>query len=189
MKKIGILGGTFDPIHEGHVMIAQTAYQQLQLDQVEFIPCFQPPHRTTHASAQDRFNMVALALKNHPHFHANDTEIKKQGISYTIDTIHALKKTLPDAEFFYIIGEDAFSQLHTWKNAAILLREVKWVVVNRDHATVKKNPAEKNIIVLHIDPIPFSATKIRQQIHAGEKNIAGLPDAVSQYIQEKLLYR
>jgi len=190
-QRVGILGGTFDPIHEGHLIIAENAIQTLTLDHVELIPCFQPPHRQAIASAVDRLAMVKLAIKNHAKLIVNDVEIKRKGISYTIDTLRELKKISPATEFFYIIGADAFSQFDTWKSPQEILTLATLVVVNRETEKNKTHSTTFDDQVMHlpITPIPYAASDIRAQLQSKEKKIAGLPTIVLEFIQKNQLYR
>lgn len=198
-KKLGILGGTFNPIHDAHIAIANNVLKALALDRVELIPCFQPPHRDQPTvSPQDRFAMVSLAVKNYPDLHANDIEIQQPRISYSIDTLTALQKKLPDTDFYYIVGADAFLHFDTWYEWKKIFSIAKIVVVSRYITTIttptsvadflKKEHLESQLHFLQIKPITISATEIRDAIHAGQKIIPGLNNNVLNYIREKKLY-
>src|SRR3990167_9222245 len=110
MKPIGLLGGTFNPIHEGHIAIAQHVLSSCKLDHIEFIPCFKPPHRNEKiASPSDRLSMLKLAIQNHPHFFINEYELQQKKISYTIDTVAHYRQKNPMQSISLILGGDAFA--------------------------------------------------------------------------------
>lgn len=198
-KKLGILGGTFNPIHEAHIAIANDVLHAFNLDAIELIPCFQPPHRETpDASPHDRLAMVTLAAQGHPKLNVNDFEIQQQKISYSFDTLTALHQKKPDTVFYYIIGADAFSQFDTWQHWRNIFSLAKIVVVSRYQKAIqtpdsvadylKQNHLESQLHFLQITPISISATQIRNAIRAGKENIPGLNKEVLNYIHEKKLY-
>ncbi|ODT45790.1 MAG: nicotinate (nicotinamide) nucleotide adenylyltransferase [Nitrospira sp. SCN 59-13] len=136
--RLGLLGGSFNPIHRCHLSIAQAARRLLQLDQVLFIPTGDPPHKQpgTLASAQHRYQMVHLAIQDQPAFALTDIEIRRSGKSYSIDTVRALQAQYgSDTELFFLIGLDAFLDLPSWKEAAQLLTLCHFVVISRPSTT------------------------------------------------------
>lgn len=206
---IGILGGTFDPIHNGHIQIAEIILKTLQLERIEFIPSFQPPHRHQPiASAADRLAMVKLAIQSHPNFHANEIEIAREGISYSVDTLTALRKQIPDQPLCFILGADAFSAFHRWHEWRKIASLVHLIIVDRPSAEPPSDPEiqtllhenqtrnltdlQKNIAgkIYYLDNslIDISATKIRYAIQSGEKDIRGLDKAVQNYIIDHNIY-
>jgi len=198
-KSLGILGGTFNPIHEAHIAIANHALTAFELDAVELIPCFQPPHRETpDASPADRLIMVGLAIKNHPKLKVNDFEIQQKQISYTVNTLLMLHKKMPDSVLYYIVGADAFAQFDTWHQWKKIFSLAHLIVVSRHNKTIQmptvvdtflnEHNLKSQLHFLNINDIPVSATQIRKAILLGEKNIAGLNQNVFNYIQEKKLY-
>lgn len=198
--KIGILGGTFDPVHEGHLFIAKQVLQQFHLDRVEFIPCFTPPHRAQPiASPQQRHTMLTLATQSTPQFTVNDIEIQKRTISYTIETILLLQQQRPQDDFYLIIGADVFAQLTTWREWQKMMSLVHLIIVSRHHyditipddiaAFIEKNSLKNHIHFCAIDPILISATRIRSDIAAHKHKIEGLPQLVHAYIVKQQLYR
>lgn len=131
--KIGLLGGTFNPIHLGHLHLALEVHSRLSLDEIILIPTGIPPHKLDEelASPADRYEMVRLAIEPYPHLKVSDIEIRRPDRSYTIDTVRALKRKSPDESYFFIIGLDAFMELESWKEPLALLESVHFVVVSR----------------------------------------------------------
>lgn len=189
--KVGLLGGTFDPIHEGHLAIAETVLKKFQLAQVAFIPCFQPPHRIQPiASPDDRLAMVTLAIKNHPQFVVDDIEFIRKGISYTFDTLQSLTEKNPQHHYFFIVGADAFAQFTSWHQWEKIVALADLVVVNRDNEKIVLPPdiPSQRIHFCNITPIQLSATQIRTAIADRKKNIPGLSPAVFDYITTHRIY-
>src|SRR5690625_2398237 len=132
MKRVGILGGTFDPPHLGHLIIAEEVRQALELDEVWFIPSYTPPHKDdAKASPEDRVRMVELAIKSNPDFKVNTIELERRGNSYTFDTITLLKDIHPSVGFYFIIGADMVEYLPKWHKIDELIRLVHFVGVKR----------------------------------------------------------
>lgn len=180
-KKIGLLGGSFDPIHNGHVHIAEQVLNQSALDEIWFIPNNQSPQRKRpHFSAKDRYTMCELALKNLPAFKLCDIEINNQK-NYTIDTIKKLKTQHPDDEFYLILGMDAYLHFETWRNWQEILNQVNLIVVNRPGFTAtKKKPKAEFINML---PLDISASAIRKNPEAHQTD---LPVVVWEYLKNQL---
>ncbi len=132
-RKIGILGGTFNPVHNGHLAIAEEVRNRLQLDRVLFIPSYIPPHKHEEEipSASQRFEMIRLAISGKPFFDVSDIEIARKGKSYTVDTILELRKLHPDVEFYFIIGLDAFVEMQSWHQWEKLLTLCSFAVIPR----------------------------------------------------------
>ena len=170
--RIGILGGSFNPIHNGHIFMAQAAIKALGLDQVVFVPAHCSPHKQSRldlASAQDRLAMVRLAIRGHTKFSVSDVEIKRGGVSYTVDTLKYFRRRYPKADLFFIIGEDSSKRLSEWKDFDTISSLASFIAVNRSQC-------------------PVSSSQIRQKI-AGRQSIKGLtPRVVADYIQKKGLY-
>jgi len=188
--KIGILGGTFDPVHLGHVQLAQNARLQFSLDKVIFIPVFQPPHKQAAppaASATDRLNMVRLAIEGMPFLEVSDCEIKRKGLSYTFDTIHELEKKYPEATFFLILGKDAFEGIDAWHHAAELKKKIRFLVADRGVCR-SWAPGIENAERIKMPLCPISASGIREAIKRGQKVDDDLSPKVLEYIQIHNLY-
>lgn len=134
MKKIAIFGGTFNPVHWGHLLMAETAFDQAQLDQVLWVPTYQPPHKLSQAapiSYHHRLAMVKLAIASHPGFAVSTIERDRAGISYAIDTLNALQASSSNAQWFWIIGLDAFRTLPQWQGHPHLAQSCRWLVAPR----------------------------------------------------------
>ena len=190
MKKIGVFGGTFNPIHIGHLAIARSAQEKFNLEKVIFVPCHYPPHKRVSrlVSAQDRFNMVRLGIKDNPCFDISDFEIKKEGKSYSIDTVKYFRGKFSDkTKLFFIIGEDTFSDISSWKAIDEILKIVSFIVVNRPgYAACMPKVKHHSIISPGID---ISGSYLRRHIREG-KNVKYLvPEDVLKYINHHKLYK
>ncbi len=171
MKRLGLLGGSFNPIHQGHLLMAQAAMEGMKLDQVIFVPAFCSPHKTDQdlASAKYRLAMVRLAVHGWKGFSVSDVEIKRGGISYTIDTAKYFHRRYPNDQLFFIIGEDSIKGLGSWKDIDGILGILSFVAVNRRW-------------------YPESSSEIRDRL-SHKRGIEGLtPAAVVSYIQKYNLY-
>jgi len=209
LTPIGILGGTFDPIHLGHIKIAEATKQKCYLKKIIFIPCNIPAHRYKPiATPAQRLKMTQLAIKDHPNFIVDDREIKRAGTSFMLDTLKSLKQDYPDNPLVLILGLDAFAGLDTWHQWEKLIDYAHLVVVNRAGVKIELPAPIKTLLQttevfdakalqtkqngliyqLHIDPIPISATKIRQQLRDGQTPIDTLAENVYNYIRKKEIY-
>ena len=190
MKRIGILGGTFNPVHIGHLTIAQMVSEKIKLDQVIFIPSYLPPHKSNRniAPAEDRYQMLRLAIKGNPKFAISDFEIKKQGKSYSIDTIKYLKGKFPrGTKFFFIIGSDLLATLHTWKRIDELEKLVSFISVNRPG--FKKRGSRIKVRSVTVPGVQTSSTFARQRLMKGKTVKYLVLDNVLEYIKKNKLYR
>ncbi|MFP4241345.1 MAG: nicotinate-nucleotide adenylyltransferase [Chitinispirillaceae bacterium] len=189
---IGILGGTFDPVHNGHLSTAMLARDHFSLDHVVFIPTGTPPHkRTVNASAQDRLQMLRSALQGVCGFEIYEGEIARSGYSYTIDTLKILHKHYGTQPFHYIIGSDNLSEIHTWRSYEQILEKVILCVAGRPpYSQTQPTPALKNARV-EFFPSPewgLSSTALRRYLENGCSCRFLIPDTVLAYIKEKKLY-
>ncbi|MFC1499142.1 nicotinate-nucleotide adenylyltransferase [Verrucomicrobiota bacterium] len=199
--KIGILGGTFNPVHMGHLILAQNAFEQLELSKVLFIPCSAPPHKKSDSLAQTKHRMAMLeaAVEDDLRFETCNIEIKRGGLSYTIDTIRELQQIYSKAEFFFIIGSDTLAELHLWKNVHEVLNLCRFVTFLRPGSdSVRIKPK-----ALHLNPpwpkqlldnvragklIDISSSNIRYRVAEGMSIRYLVPTAVEIYISEHNLY-
>lgn len=185
--KIGILGGTFNPPHIGHLILAQEVYQKLGLDKILFIPTNLPPHKESHnVSALDRLAMVKIALGGDRRFEVLDLEIKRGGVSYTIDTVRELKRRYLKAEFYLIVGSDLANDLPTWKYFRELKKAVKIVVAKRRAYPLKKRD---RFIILNIVQMGIASSYIRGLIKRRLPIKYLVTEGVAQYISKHKLYQ
>ena len=190
MRRIGIFGGTFDPIHNGHIMIAEEVFKELSLDKIIFVPANIPPHKlhSKIANAQNRYDMTKLAISYNDNFEVSDIEINRKGPSYSIDTIKELKKNIGgESEFYFIIGSDSIAELKYWKDINSLLKIAKFVVVNRPRYGFRGIP--KGALRIQLRGIDISSSKIRNRIRERESIDSWVPEKVKEYIIKKRLYK
>jgi len=207
---LGILGGTFDPVHFGHLRIALELAQHLELRELRFMPCGRPPHRGTPvASARDRLNMLRLAVAGQNGFLIDERELRRSGPSYMVDSLQSLREELGPRPLCLLLGSDAFHALDTWHRWERLIELAHLVVVSRpdgavtppapvaellarcrvaDPAALAERPAG-GILECEVTGLAISATAIRAQVAAGRSPRYLLPDAVLAYIEEQGLYR
>ncbi|MDO4281825.1 MAG: nicotinate (nicotinamide) nucleotide adenylyltransferase [Peptococcaceae bacterium] len=196
--KIGLFGGTFDPIHLGHVDMAAQVQSALGLDQVQFLPAYVPPHKTDHAitTFADRLAMVHLALDGAQGFVANDIERTFSQPSYTVNTLDYLSRQYPAENFYYIMGADAFNSIESWHEWRKLLTLANFVVVDRSANFFQIAPAVRAVLdasafALHHLPLktlPISSSLVRARLRAGKSVEGLLSDAVADYICKNHLY-
>ncbi len=200
MEKIGIMGGTFDPIHYGHLMTAEAVRDEYQLEHVIFIPAATPPHKKQSGltPAFHRYNMTLLATCSNPYFSVSDIEMNRRGPSYTIDTIKQLKELYgTQAEFYFITGADAVQGLPTWHRIEELLKLCHFIAATRqgclpDVDAIKDYFGElgrKKIHRLATPELQISSTDIRRRLKMNYSIKYILPDAVEQYIKKEHLYQ
>lgn len=198
--RIGVMGGTFDPIHMGHLVAAEEAMWALRLDKVLFVPTGEPPHKQPGGSsaAADRVRMVELAIASNPHFQLSLVDVNRPGKSYTVDTMRILRADLgAGAELFFIIGMDSLSELSTWKDPAGLITQSRLAVVNRPpypEANLVRLEAQLpgisgRVDMVEMPGIDLSASDLRQRVTTGRPIKYLVPEAVEQYILERGLYR
>jgi nicotinate-nucleotide adenylyltransferase len=213
-RNVGILGGTFNPIHFGHLRLAEEIAEKLSLNEVRLIPSANPPHKTApQVSAQHRANMVKLATQHHPKLVLDDCELQREGASYTVDTLIELRKKLGESvSLFLIMGSDAFAHLDTWHRWQEILHYCHIALVQRpEHENTLENFSStmKSFYQAHckenlqdlqdspsgfittqtITPLAISSTDIRERLKNNQSVHSLLPQQVLQYIQENNLYR
>lgn len=209
--RVGLVGGTFDPVHHGHLSAARAAQDALDLDSVRFIPSSQPPHRTDspRASGYHRVQMIKLAVADTPGWEVSDLELTREGPSYTDDTLTALQRQgLTPRDMFFITGADAFADIATWHRYPDVLDRAHFLVPARPGTTLASlrdrlpdlaarmiapgdlhDSDEPRIILLEADTPDVSSTDIRRRVQHGESIRGLVPEAVAAYIDQNLLYR
>jgi nicotinate-nucleotide adenylyltransferase len=190
LMNIGILGGTFNPIHIGHLVMGQVALEKIGLDKVIFIPSNIPPHKNIRrlASARHRYEMVKLSISDNPHFAVSDLEIRRPGKSYTIDTVVALKKEYPSqTRFYFIIGGDSVDTLSGWKDIERLKKMVKFVALNRPGFKPRQTSIRVKSLVM--PSLEISSSYLRNCFSSGGSAMYLLRYRVVEYIQKNCLYR
>lgn len=190
MSKVGIFGGTFDPIHLGHLITAQSVKELRNLEKIIFIPAFISPHKSDAktSSPQDRLNMIKLAVDSIPFFDFTDIEVKKGGVSYSVDTLRELKKQYSELEF--IIGYDNIFSFHTWKEPDEIFKLAKIIVLMRksSHPPQFEDKYYHQAVFVQTRGIEISATDIRERVKNGMPINFLVPPAVMEYIYKQKLY-
>lgn len=199
MKKYGIFGGSFNPIHYGHLMICEYIKEEMGLDKVIFIPTGNPPHKEIGVSAEDRYEMVRLAISSNPDFEISDIETTRVKLSYTVDTIRELKKIYKEEKLYFLIGLDSLFQLKTWKKIRDLSGEIEFVVALRpgylDREDIIKEIdflSEKfgtKVKLIKTPLYEISSTDLRNRIHEGKSLRYLIPKKVLDYIKESGFYK
>jgi nicotinate-nucleotide adenylyltransferase len=216
-QRLGILGGTFNPIHLGHLAAAEEVRDRLKLEKVVFIPSFLPPHKSEEdmPSAVQRHEMIRLAIRGNPYFTVSDMEIRRGGRSYTVDTIEALRQAHPGSDLYFITGLDSFLEIGTWKDWERLLTRCTFVVLSREGCRFRDiaklgflNAPEHELDALdgreqkqaliaaggmriYLEQLPFydiSSTDIRMRVRGGRSIKYHLPESVEHYIIDNKLY-
>ena len=187
--RIGILGGTFNPIHIGHLILAEEAYFKLKLNKLIFVPAFVPPHKSTSdvISAKDRLDMVRLAIEDNPAFEISTYEVDSKKKSYSIDTLKEFRSLYGDeAQLCFITGSDSLKDLFSWKNINDIFKISKFIVANRPGYPIKDIPKEADTVV--ITPIEVSSEDIRKRLKEGRSIRYLVPEKVREYILKRGLY-
>lgn len=199
MKKYGIFGGSFNPIHYGHLMICEYIKEEMGLDKVIFIPTGNPPHKELELSAKDRYEMVRLAISPNPDFEISDIETTRVKKSYTVDTVRELKKIYKEEKLYFLIGLDSLFQLKTWMKIEDLSQEIEFVValrpgyldreeVNKEIDFLRENFGTK-INLIKTPLYEISSTDLRDRIREGKSLRYLIPKKVLEYIEESGFYK
>lgn len=190
--KIGFLGGSFDPVHFGHLVAAQDALEQYRLDRLIFVPAAQAPLKPQEvcSSTDDRLAMLNLAIERDKRFEISDYELRKGGVSYTIDSIRYFNEQFPSEELFWIIGGDQLPKLHLWKNIEELAQRVQFIFLERPGHPAKAVPAVPGLRLLRCDGhlIEISSTELRRRKRENLSLHYFCPLKVIAYIEEHKLY-
>ncbi|OEH93674.1 nicotinate-nucleotide adenylyltransferase [Bacillus solimangrovi] len=186
MKKIGLIGGTFDPPHNGHLLIAQEVLIALSLDEIWFIPSNIPPHKSREiTSSKHRIEMVKRAIESNDNFKINLIEFEREGRSYTVDTIKVLKELYKEYTFYFIIGSDMVEYLPKWHEVDELMKLIQFVGMKRPGYEMEtKYP----LIQIEAPQIDLSSTSLRERCERGGNTVYLLPENVKTYIEENNLY-
>jgi len=190
VERIGVLGGTFNPIHVGHLAIAQMALERMHLTKVIFVPAHIPPHKNPGivASAQHRYQMVKLAIDGNASFEISDFEINKKGKSYTVDTMqHFYKLYGQDAKLYFIIGGDALGDLRNWRYIDDILKISEFIVVNRPGYVKKGGDVKHHSVIM--PGIDISSSYVRMRLFQNRTIKYFVPDNVLGYISQHCLYQ
>ena len=197
MGRTGFFGGTFNPVHNGHIHLAEAAYDFLGLDRLIFVPANVPPHKETSClvSGNDRLEMCRLAVENHSGFEVSDFELNQGGKSYSVYTAEHFSKMYPDDELFMMTGSDMLLSFDKWYRFEDILKMVTLAVVSReyDDTEILRKKAQElseygKVIIVSAEPYPVSSTEIRNRIGSGQNYSCYLPEKVVQYIRLNSLY-
>jgi nicotinate-nucleotide adenylyltransferase len=192
-KRIGVMGGTFDPIHHGHLVAASEVGHFFSLDEVIFVPTGQPWQKDerTVSAAEDRYLMTVIATASNPRFSVSRVDIDRPGETYTIDTLRDLRAARgPDADLFFITGADALARMMSWRDADELFRLAHFVGCTRPgHRLSDADLPDRRVSLIEIPALAISSTACRQRVRAGEPIWYLVPDGIVQYITKRRLYQ
>ena len=184
------MGGTFDPIHHGHLVAASEVARVFELDEVVFVPTGLPWHKTPVTEAEHRYLMTVVATASNPRFTVSRVDIDRGGVTYTVDTLRDLRDRHPDADLFFISGADAITQIVTWKDLSELWGLAHFVAVTRPgHVMSTEGLPHQHVSVLEVPALAISSTDCRSRVRHGAPVWYLVPDGVVQYISKHRLYR
>ena len=188
--KIGVFGGSFDPPQNGHIAVAKAVFDQLHLDLVLFVPAGDPWQKHASSSVADRVDMVNLAIAGIDDFSVSTVDIDREGPTYTVDTLRDIATQFPQSQLYFIMGDDAFAGITTWKDFDKLGELATLVVVSR-HGNAPEVPAtlSPSVNLLEISALPISSTMCRERIANGDSLEGIVPDKVAEYVAKHQLYR
>ncbi len=198
--RTGILGGTFNPVHNGHIAVAKAAYDQLKLDEILIMPSGIPPHKEDVISSEDRINMVRLAVKGYPYMTVSDYEIIRAGTTYTAETLTMLTDTNPDTDYHFIVGADSLVNMLSWYHPEVIFRLAHIAVCKRSDTDEQKlreciikltDEYSAHIDILELEYVDISSHEIRDNIYKphSDKVIQYIKPEVLEYIKEHGLYK
>ncbi len=201
MKRIGIMGGTFDPVHNGHLLLGKQAYEEYGLDEIWYMPSHIPPHKKDHkiTASEDRIEMLRLALRDLPYCVVSEFEMKREGNTYTAHTLALLKDEYPDHQFYFIIGADSLYQIERWYHPEKVMALTSLLVSGREYEDAERSFDEQieyltekygaKIYPLHNEEVDIASADIRRRIAEGKSITKDVPESVEQYIMAHGLYR
>lgn len=200
MKRIGIMGGTFDPVHNGHLLLGKQAYEEYGMDEIWYMPSHIPPHKKDHhvTDGEDRLNMLRLALEGIPYCMVSEFEMKREGNTYTAQTLELLKAAYPDYRFYFIIGADSLFQLETWYHPEKVMELTSFLVAGREYENGDMTLEQKaaylhdrygaDIHILHSEEVDIASADIRRRAAEGKDICKDVPEKVEEYIRIHKLY-
>jgi nicotinate-nucleotide adenylyltransferase len=198
IRSAGILGGTFDPPHIGHLILAECACDALGLDQVLFAPAAEPPHKhhLPITPVEHRVAMVSAAIANNPRFVLSDVDMQRPGPHYTADTLSLLHEAMPDTDLYFVMGGDSLHDIDSWHKPQVIIDHARLAVMRRPGAVIDLSGLEsrlpgisKRVVFVDAPIIGISATNLRERLQAGHSIRYQVPDGVEQYINTHKLYR
>jgi nicotinate-nucleotide adenylyltransferase len=188
--RVGIMGGTFDPIHHGHLVAASEVQQNYDLDEVMFVPTGSPWMKQGVSSGEYRYEMTVIATASNPRFTVSRVDLERTGPTYTIDTLREIKAQRPDADLYFISGADAIAQILEWKDHEELWELAKFVAVSRPgHALSIRGLPEQSVSSMEVPALAISSSDCRDRVNRGYPVWYLVPDGVVQYISKHHLYR
>ncbi|HEY9366535.1 MAG TPA: nicotinate-nucleotide adenylyltransferase [Agromyces sp.] len=188
--RIGVMGGTFDPIHHGHLVAASEVAQSLDLDEVVFVPTGQPSYKSNVTQAEHRYLMTVIATASNPRFTVSRVDIDREKPTFTIDTLRDIRRERPDADLYFITGADAIAQILSWKDVQELWDLAHFVAVSRPgHVLSVSGLPEQDVSLLEVPALAISSTDCRSRVRRGFPVWYLVPDGVVQYISKHHLYR
>ncbi len=200
-KKVGIMGGTFNPIHNGHLILGQTAYEQFGLDEVLFMPNKKPYYKklSKNVTDQQRCDMVKLAIRDNDAFCFSDIEVNREGVTYTVETLRILTEQNPDCEYYFIMGADSLFHFDSWKEAGEIVKMAVLLVATRDSMAtfdiesqieyLQSEFEDARIECLFSPSLEISSNQLRKRCREGKSIRYLVPDSVASYINEHGLYQ
>jgi nicotinate-nucleotide adenylyltransferase len=191
-RRIGIMGGTFDPVHHGHLVAASEVQASFELDEVIFVPTGQPWQKTNRkvSAAEDRYLMTVIATASNPRFSVSRVDIERGGVTYTVDTLRDLRVAHPDADLFFITGADALEQILSWRQAEELFALAHFVGVTRPGYRLDgQHLPTGSVSLIDVPAMAISSTACRERVASGLPVWYLVPDGVVQYISKTDLYR
>lgn len=189
-RRIGVMGGTFDPVHHGHLVAASEVATHFALDEVVFVPTGAPDHKRNVTEGEHRYLMTVIATASNPRFTVSRVDIDREGPTYTIDTLRDLRGHYPDSDFYFISGADAIAQILEWKDIEAAWDVAHFVAVTRPgHALSLSGLPSEHVSQLEIPALAISSTDCRSRVRSGSPVWYLVPDGVVQYIAKHGLYR
>ncbi|MCB1273283.1 MAG: nicotinate-nucleotide adenylyltransferase [Leucobacter sp.] len=188
-RRVGVMGGTFDPIHHGHLVAASEVAQSFDLDEVIFVPTGQPWQKSGVSDAEHRYLMTVIATASNPRFTVSRVDVDRDGLTYTVDTLRELRAEMPEAELFFISGADAVAQILSWKDVGKLWDLAHFIAVSRPgHELSLSGLSSEHVSLLEVPALAISSTDCRSRVAQGLPVWYLVPDGVVQYIAKHDLY-